>query len=182
MNFPIPVLAAVDSPEIYGEVSLTDPSIWDSQWVKVAAAALAAILALIVWLIVRRVSEKRLEKLRRDPLYILRTRLQSLLSVQAKGGREYYGEMASVMREIVGLRYKIGAAQKSARELRAALVGTENADLAGGVLDIVEKCETALFAGDAGIDADKLAADASVAFEALAPRGANDSKAGEITR
>jgi hypothetical protein len=182
MNTFIPVIAAVDSPEIYGAVSLHDPSIWDSSWVKAATVALFVLFALAVWLVIRRIRERRLEELSRDPLYIMRTRLQTLRSSSGKSGKEFYGELASVMRGIVGLHYKIGATPKTAKELRAALTGTDNANLADGALNVVEACESAQFASDVGIDADKLLSDASAAFELLAPHGMGESKAGGVTR
>jgi len=182
MNFFIPVLADVDSPEIYGEVSLAEPSIWASPWVKVAAAAAIAIVVLLIWLVVRHVRNKRLEKLRRDPLYILRTKFQSLRSARETKGKEFYGALATIMREAIGLRFKIGATQKTAKELSQALGGMENSNLADGALNVIRSCEAAQFSGDDGLDATKLMADADLAFEILSPRENGESSAGGVTR
>jgi hypothetical protein len=162
-------LAAFVAPDIYGAVQLRDPTWTDSPWFWPGAAALAVVLAGVAWLIIRRWQERRRERALRDPLFILCKRMAALHQDDAAPGSYFYRQLASVMREAVGMRFKMSATPKTARELDEALAGVESAALADGALKVLRECEAVLFSGAEGGDARQLTDEADAAFKTLLP-------------
>jgi|WetSurMetagenome_2_1015567.scaffolds.fasta_scaffold530293_2 hypothetical protein len=174
MNPLIPVLAVANTPEIFDEVPvsfvdrLTDPEFLENPWTITIATVFMAAIAIVTWLIVRRIRISHLEKLCHDPVYIMREKLRALALYPEKSVKEFYIALASLMREMIGLRYNIGASQRTSRELSQALANAANANLADGALKVIQSCEAAMFSGE-NVDPEKLLADAGSAFEILVP-------------
>jgi hypothetical protein len=179
MTTVLPILGELSTPGIYGKVTPKDPTVFDNTWFWVGIAAILALLALCIILFIKKSRERKWEKARHDPVYILRTRLEHLRQTTDIRGTAFFTELASIMRSAIGLRAEMSATPRTARELEQLLVGQENANRAGAALAVIKECENALFSG-AQPDRDETLVRATAAFLELLPESDAKLKEGAL--
>jgi hypothetical protein len=178
--FSFPMLAELGKPELFGKVAPRDPTLADNPWFWAGAAFLAVIIALAVYYFIRNRREKRLEKARKDPVFILRTRLELLRQTTDQAGTTFFTELASIMRNAIGLCYEMSATPRTARELEQLLVGRECANRAGAALVVITECEAVLCSGNEPTDRAELLIKSVAAFNELLPDSAAKLKEGKL--
>lgn len=172
-------LAELATPGIYGKVAPRDPTVLDNSWFWVVVATVLVLFVLALVLFLRRRSEQKREKARRDPVYILRLRLEHLRQSTDQSGTAFFTELASILRGAIGLRAEMSATPRTARELEQLLVGREIANRAGAALAVIRECESALFSGT-NPDRKETLMRATVAFNELLPDSEAKLKEGAL--
>ena len=160
-----PMLAALDkAPEIYGPLPLTEPGLADSPYFLPSVAAVGIVLfCLFVLLVVRIVRRSRVRKI--DPAGELQARL-ALLSGAAPS-QALYLELAAILRGAVGLCFGMDSVRMTARELAAAIAERDSFNRAASAIDLLQRCEEAVFSGSSPEGADSFVEQGRIALGAL---------------
>lgn len=176
----IPTFAELGKPEIFGAVPLRDPTIFDKPifWIGVAALAVA-VAGLVYYLIIKHRDKKR-ELARKDPVFVLRMRLELLRQLTDQPGTAFFTELASIMRSAIGLCFEMSATPRTARELEQLLVGRECANRAGAALVVINECEAVLFSGEAPKDREDIIIRSVASFNELLPDSLAKLKEGTL--
>jgi|GEM_PF-4282518 len=177
MNGFLTVLALENAPEIFGPVPLTEPGLTDAVWFQPSVYVSVVILLALLFLLIMRMLE-RSRRAKTSPEQELRIRLELLHA--AKSSEAFYSELASIMREAIGLCFGMSAAPRTVRELEQALTGKDTYARAEAAMKVLRQCEAILFSGNLPEDYATLLADADTACRALLPNVFSGSKGGAL--
>jgi hypothetical protein len=178
MSGLINVLALENAPEIFGPVPLSEPGLADQVWFWPGLGALCLVITVLLLVLLSGwVRRKRTAK---NPERELRVRLELLDG--AKPSAALLMELASIMREALGICFSLRAEPRTVRELQAAVEAADNFGRAGSALGVLRQCEATLFSGSIPDDAAPLLAEADIALRALLPNAFSGSGKGELLR